>query len=89
MIAISPSPSGHDCITLMMVLSKVLVLAAVAAPLSLGAKDSDYYPPGIVNPNVNLKMYWKDAINVLQDLDKFESLHVLYHGCAYVLDSEI
>jgi hypothetical protein len=28
-------------------------------------------------------MYWHDAGNVLQDLDKFQALYVKYHGCVW------
>jgi hypothetical protein len=43
-------------------------------------KDSNWYQYG-ENPNNKFKMYWKDAQNVLQDLSKFRSLHIKYHGC--------
>lgn len=62
-------------------LMKALSFVAAVLPIVLAEKDSDYYPPGVSNPNVRQKMYWKDAVNVLQDLDQFESLHILYHGC--------
>lgn len=55
------------------------VLVALAVP-SMADRDTDYYP-GYTNPNVNTEMYWKNAINVLQDLDQFSSLYVKYHGC--------
>lgn len=67
-----------------MVSIKTLPVVATILWLSVAVKDSDYYPPGVSNPNVNQKMYWKDAVNVLQDLDQFESLHILFHGCVYV-----
>lgn len=35
------------------------------------------------NPNVDLKMYWADAHNVLEDLDQFSYLYVQYHNCAW------
>ncbi|KAI2496340.1 hypothetical protein MHU86_18167 [Fragilaria crotonensis] len=62
---------------------KTLPVVATILWLSVAVKDSDYYPPGVSNPNVNQKMYWKDAVNVLQDLDQFESLHILFHGCVW------
>jgi hypothetical protein len=46
----------------------------------LADKDSNWYLYG-ENPNNKFRMYWKDAPNVLQDLSKFRSLHVKYHGC--------
>lgn len=67
-----------------MILTKRLVALLSVFSVALAAKDSDYYPPGMTNPNVKQEMYWKDAVNVLQDLDQFESLHILYHGCVYV-----
>ena len=58
---------------------------ALTSALSVGVakaeKDTNYYRPGFVNPNTLNAMYWEDAKNVLQDLDQFESLHVMYHGC--------
>lgn len=55
--------------------------------LSLGAagadKDDSYYVLGTGNPNVNEKMYWKDAENVLQDLSQFSALYVRFHHCAW------
>jgi hypothetical protein len=67
-----------------MILTKPLVTLVSVLSVALAAKDSDYYPPGMTNPNVKQEMYWKDAVNVLQDLDLFESLHIVYHGCVYV-----
>ena len=46
-------------------------------------KDDEYYRAGMGNPNVDLKMYWADAHNVLEDLDQFSSLYVQYHNCAW------
>ena len=46
-------------------------------------KDDSYYMAGSGNPNVNEKMYWKDAENVLQDLSSFKSLYVEFHNCAW------
>lgn len=45
-------------------------------------KDSTYWPPGKTNPNVKKKMYWHDSFNVLQDIDQFDKLYVVYHNCA-------
>lgn len=64
---------------------------AVATAVVLGngpavvhaVKDDEYYRAGMGNPNVDLKMYWADAHNVLQDLDQFSALYVQYHGCAW------
>jgi hypothetical protein len=40
------------------------------------------YPWGY-DPNNNFKMYWKDAANVLQDLEQFQALYVEVHGCVW------
>jgi len=40
---------------------------------------------GFTNPNVKNKMYWKDAYNVLEDLDQFSALYITYHNCAHSL----
>lgn len=45
-------------------------------------KDSSYYPPGMYNSNVEEKMYWKEGINVLQDLSQFDKLYVQFYSCA-------
>ena len=73
----------------------VAVLAATA-PLVAGSsssssyssyninhKDDSYYNANHGNPNVNLKMYWKDAENVIMDLSLFSSLHVKFHQCVW------
>jgi hypothetical protein len=46
-------------------------------------KDTNYYRPGVSNPNVNEKMYWRDSFNVLEDLSKFDRLYVKFHSCAW------
>jgi hypothetical protein len=48
----------------------------------LSEKDTNYYRPGVSNPNVNEKMYWRDSFNVLEDLSKFSHLYVKFHSCA-------
>lgn len=45
-------------------------------------KDSNPYPYG-ENPNNVFKMYWNDAGNIMQDLSKFSSLYIRYHGCVW------
>ncbi len=50
----------------------------------MAAQDSAYYPPGLANPLVaEDEMYYRDAVNVLQDLydGKFSALYIKYHGC--------
>ncbi|KAL3928182.1 MAG: hypothetical protein SGBAC_012757 [Bacillariaceae sp.] len=68
------------------------VLAAL--PLLLSAlsvnadKDTSYYNANHGNPNVKLKMYWKDSDNIFDDLSQFSSLRIVYHSCvwSYVYD---
>ena len=57
------------------------LVLAIGIQVASAAKDSDYYYPGFTNPNTENKMYWKDSINVLQDLDQFETLYIKYHHC--------
>lgn len=61
----------------------MLWLPALLLPAASAEKDSDYYLSGFSNPNVKHEMYWKDSINVLQDLDQFESLYITYHHCVW------
>lgn len=65
----------------------MIALSATALALLAGSaqayKDDSYYIAGTGNPNINEKMYWKDAENIFQDLDKFSSLYVEYHNCAW------
>jgi hypothetical protein len=53
-------------------------------------KDISYYNANHGNPNVDLKMYWKDAENILDDLSKFSSLHIQFHSCewSYIYNDE-
>ena len=59
----------------------LLLSAALVASPALADKDTDFYYQGFVNPNTKYEMYWKDSINVLQDLDQFSALYIQYHGC--------
>lgn len=66
-----------------------VVAAAAACRLLLATpvqadRDDTYYPAGVRNPLVQQDLYYKDATNVLEDLDAFESLFVKYHSCTYV-----
>jgi hypothetical protein len=50
----------------------------------MAAQDSAYYPPGMANPLVaEDEMYYRDAVNVLQDLyaGEFSALYIEYNGC--------
>jgi hypothetical protein len=60
----------------------LFVLAATAGTVR-ATKDDLYYRAGMGNPNVDLKMYWADAHNVLEDLDQFSALYIQYHNCAW------
>jgi hypothetical protein len=53
-----------------------------ALPLAMAKQDNSFYSRWY-NPNVNDEQYYKDAINVLQDIDQgqFSALHIHYHGC--------
>ena len=58
-------------------LSQKMVAVAVS-----GNKDTTYYPyPDFVNPNVYYEMYYKDAENVIADMDSFSALYIKHHGC--------
>ena len=50
---------------------------------TIADKDDSYYITGTGNPNVNEKLYWKDAENVLQDLSEFSALYVTFDSCAW------
>ena len=65
----------------MMFLKVTSLLGAFA--VASAVKDDEYYRPGMGNPNVDVKMYWADAHNVLEDLGKFSYLYVQYHNCAW------
>ena len=61
----------------------VLFAAITVVDVVQAVKDDEYYRAGMGNPNVDLKMYWADAHNVLEDLDQFSSLYIQYHNCAW------
>jgi hypothetical protein len=51
--------------------------------VAVATQDSAFYP-NFANPNVNKHdMYYRESINVLQDLygGEFDSLFIQYHGC--------
>ena len=58
------------------------ISSGAAAWFVQAEKDSNPYPWG-ENPNNGFKMYWNDAPNVLQDLDKFSALYIKSHGCVW------
>ncbi len=67
---------------MMFLKASCIALLGSAAVVS-AVKDDEYYRAGMVNPNTDLKMYWADAHNVLQDLDQFSTLYIEYHNCAW------
>ena len=62
--------------------SSRLLLLLCSLVVSSAERDSAVYPDGMENPNVNQKMYWADATNVLEDISKFDALYITHHGCA-------
>jgi hypothetical protein len=60
----------------------ILLLAAVSSPIVTAEKDGNYYPSGMKNPNINEKMYWRNAYDVIDDIDSFDALYVKFHSCA-------
>jgi hypothetical protein len=63
--------------------SRLLFVVGSALQIVHAVKDDEYYRAGMGNPNVDLKMYWADAHNVLEDLDQFSTLYVQFHHCAW------
>jgi hypothetical protein len=53
-----------------------------ATPLTMAAQDTASYP-GYTNSNVANEMYYRNVVNVLQDLEagEFAALYIKYHGC--------
>lgn len=68
-----------------MMLKSVPLIIALSLRAISASKDDSYYMAGSGNPNVDLKMFWKDSANVLQDLDQFSSLYVQFHHCAWTM----
>jgi hypothetical protein len=62
----------------------LLLLAAVTTNnvVVTAAKDGNYYPSGMKNPNVNEKMYWRNSYDVIDDIASFDALYVKFHSCA-------
>jgi len=53
--------------------------------VTLASQDSAFYP-NFANPNVkNHEMYYRESVNVLQDMmeGEFDSLFIRYHGCVW------
>ena len=66
---------------LMNIVSSLVLFVALGKARAV--KDDSYYNANSGNPNVDLKMYWKDAENVMQDLSKFSALFVEFHTCVW------
>ena len=62
----------------------LLVIASSLLPSVHAGIDDTYYPGNVHNILVQQDQYYKDAINVLEDLSAFQSLFVEYHSCTYV-----
>ena len=61
----------------------LLVLGLWPQAVQAGRDDnSNNYPFGH-NPNEKRRMYFPDGYSVLRNLDKFSSLHVRFHNCAW------
>jgi hypothetical protein len=60
----------------------VAALSLLLTSVVNGAQDTAYYP-GFSNPNTEDEMYYREATNVLQDLEagEFASLYIKYHTC--------
>mmetsp|Transcript_28493 Transcript_28493/g.37282 ORF Transcript_28493/g.37282 Transcript_28493/m.37282 type:complete len:288 (-) Transcript_28493:80-943(-) len=66
----------------MMFLSSLMLIIVALARDVAADKCTNHYP-GFEDPNCNYKMYWADAVNVLQDLSKFKALYIKYHACVW------
>ena len=61
---------------------KFVLTVSLLLGLTTAEKDSGYWPSGKQNPNVKRSHYWREAHNVLQDIDQFSKLYVAFHNCA-------
>lgn len=86
----SKNPSWETHGTMLVSMMSVFLASVFLISAANADKDVSYYNANHGNPNVDLKMYWKDAENVLADLDQFSSLHIEYHSCvwSYSFDEE-
>jgi hypothetical protein len=48
---------------------------------AFASRDDTYYPDDYSNPLTSQGMYWRDSINILEDISAFESLSVRFHSC--------
>ena len=61
-----------------------LLCLVTETEVAWASQDSAYYPQSYGNPNTRINnLYYREAVNVLQDLqnDEFSALFVKYHGC--------
>jgi hypothetical protein len=65
-----------------LLLQYLLVLIVATVTVTTADKDGSYYPSGMRNPNVNEKMYWRNAQDVIDDISSFDALYVKFHSCA-------
>jgi hypothetical protein len=65
----------------MMMRLAFILSAAALATVVYSDKDTSIYYDGFTNPNTESEMYWKDSVNVLQDLSQFSALYIKHHGC--------
>jgi hypothetical protein len=59
-----------------------LWLVAHYLPTTLAGEDLNTYHFGS-NPNAKNRMYFPDAASVVRNLDRFSSLHIRFHSCAW------
>jgi hypothetical protein len=67
----------------MMMKLAFILSAAGLATVVYSDKDTNFYHDGFTNPNIENEMYWKDSVNVLQDLSQFSALYIKHHGCVH------
>ena len=58
-----------------------VVRAGWLLPSVLAGYDGTYFPAAVHNPLLQQDLYYKNAIDLLEHLDTFESLSVEYHSC--------
>jgi hypothetical protein len=67
----------------MSTMKNILLSVSILPVACRASKDNTYYSDGIANPNIDNPYYWRDSMNVLQDLSQFSKLYVQYHGCTW------
>lgn len=64
-----------------MAAAAVQLLLIMSVSSVLAGYDGSYYPASVRNPLVKQDLYYKNANDLLEHLDAFESLFVEYHSC--------